>query len=273
MLDYREKIDEHVNNAKKMNSKFNYSFFAEKAGVQNTYFSRVLKLEAHLNSDQIFLLCEALNLKPEEQEYLVLLHEYDRSIVVKRKSLLKTRIKEIEQEFARVEEYLKAEFVTPENHTDLAKYYLNPLNTIIHICLTVPHYNKNPNRIAEALKIEDSALKGALQLLTDLKMIEPADKNSGEGQFRILQSALQLSKTSLYTDPHQTLMRYKSQDRISNLPIEKRKGFAVTFSADPATQKEIHKEFLNFISKIEKLVRNAPAEEVYQLNFDIFPWT
>lgn len=272
MLDYRKYIDSKIKISKKLNNKFNYSYFAKQAQVQTTYLSKVLREEAHLNSDQIFLLAEALELKDNEKEYLNLLHEHNRSILNKRKALISNRIKQLEKEFEKLEGHLTATFVAPEKNIDLAKYYLNPLNTLVHICLTIPAYNQNPNRIADALRIKNDELESILHLLVDLKIIEPA-KNNKDGKFEILQHSLQLSKESIYTNPHHTLMRYKCQDRIVNLPDDKKKNFSVTFSADPETQKNIYKEFLKFIVKIEEVASTANPEEVYQLNFDFFSWT
>lgn len=270
MLDYREFIKNEINLSKKINNKFNYSFFAERAGVQNTYFSKVLKLEAHLNSDQIFLLSDALELKEKEREYLGLLHEHSRSVINKRKSALNQRIKALEREFEKLEEHLIAKTVAPEKNTDLARYYLNPFNTLVHIFLTVPYFSKNPLRIAESLRLSETELESILYLLVDLKIIAPDGEGGG---FKVLQEALHLSKESIFTNPHHTLMRYRCLDRITNLPAEKKKNFSVTFSADEKTRKEIYEEFLKFASKIEKMVGHAASEEVYQLNFDFFPWS
>lgn len=272
MLDYRKYIGDKLKIAKKLNNKFNYSYFAKHTQVQNTYFSKVIRQEAHLNSDQIFLIGEALELKENEKEYLSLLHEYNRSVVSKRKSLISERIKQLEKDFDKLEGYLRATFVSPEKNIDLAKYYLSPLNILVHMCLTVPSYNHATEKIAKALNITNEDLENTLHLLVDLKIITPA-KNKTEGKFEILQPALQLSKDSIYTNPHHTLMRYKCQDKITSLPMDKKKNFSVTFSADSATQKNIYKEFLAFITKIEELARSAAPEEVYQLNFDFFSWT
>ena len=55
-------------------------------------------------------------------------------------------------------------------------------------------------------------------------------------------------------------------------PRDQRCAYSVTFSAEERIRARIHEAFLKFLREVEPLVRESPAQEVYQMNFDLFPW-
>jgi hypothetical protein len=85
--------------------------------------------------------------------------------------------------------------------------------------------------------------------------------------------ALHLSQDSPLLPIYRTMLRLKAADRLRQLPTEAYYSFSVLFSADPATQREIQASFLKFLATMEKKVKGCQPSEVYQLTFDLLPWS
>jgi hypothetical protein len=68
------------------------------------------------------------------------------------------------------------------------------------------------------------------------------------------------------------MFRLQTLQQIKRLDADERFLFSVTFSGNEATQAALHEEFLKFLRKAEAIVKDAPPEGVFQMNFDLFPW-
>ena len=74
--------------------------------------------------------------------------------------------------------------------------------------------------------------------------------------------------------PHQVLMRNISQIKYQSSPPENLETLSVTFSANEVAYNEIHKKFLDFMNFAREKVEDVDhPDSVYQINFDLFPWT
>jgi len=86
--DYRSILRSVIGEKRKINSSVNFQRASEAAGVQKSYFSKVMKGDANLNSDQLFLISEYLGFTKFEREYIESLLERERSGLKRRQSLL-----------------------------------------------------------------------------------------------------------------------------------------------------------------------------------------
>jgi hypothetical protein len=50
-------------------------------------------------------------------------------------------------------------------------------------------------------------------------------------------------------------------------------SFAVLFSSGPQTAKDIQSLFLEFLKKVEAMEDKSEKTSVYQMSFEISPWT
>jgi hypothetical protein len=60
---------------------------------------------------------------------------------------------------------------------------------------------------------------------------------------------------------------------MSRLPEARRYHVSVTFSTSAEVMEQIRAEFLAFLKKAESLVKGGSEEKVFQMNFDLFPWS
>lgn len=267
-LDYRDILKNLVASRKKEDKKFSFSSLAEILGVQKTYLSKVMNNNGSLNSDQIYSLVEFFSLSKGEHDYILLLLECERTGLAKRRQKLEKRIAAIQAEQRNTKKILKAKFSAGESQDPFAEYYLDPFMTVVHICLTLPEYNGSAERIAQKFNFSDSYSKKIFSSLERLGIIEKTKSN----HYKVLDDHLQLSSDSPLCTPYHILFRALSANYLVKVPSDERFAFSVTFSADDKAKKQIHEAFLKFLREIEPVIKSAPAKEVLQINFDLFPW-
>ncbi len=268
-LSYVEIISNILKTRKKVNSQFTFSRLAEAMGIQKTYVSRVMKGDAHFTSDQLYLACKFFEFNEEETDFLQLLLEIARCQINARRKILMTRARKIQDRHRETKTTLAAEIVETPQSTSYQSYYLDPLNLIVHTYLSIPQFRDNPKLLTHKLRLSTSGLEKILQTLQKLSLIR---WNRNTESYEVLKDHLHLAGDSHINPAYQTLMRVASNDHCLRLRAEKKFNLAVTLSADTEAKNKIHDEFLVFLKAIEKYVRQASSEDVYQMNFDLFSW-
>jgi uncharacterized protein (TIGR02147 family) len=266
-LSYRKWVSEEASHWKKARPGHTFSRLAQQTGVQAPYLTNVLKERAHLNTDQFYALSQAFSLKTDEINYGLLLLEWERSSHQDRKQILKSKIDEIRKEKLKTEAHIKATTVQSSTE-DITRFYLNPELQLIHSFLGIEKYAKNLDLIAQSLHLSPERVEGLVKELNDLGYIQM----TGKGITKTNKS-IHLPKSSPLCRPQQLLMHHRALQHLQALAEKDRYNFTVTFTADEPTREKIHREFLRFLSTIEPLVKEAPGESVYQIHFDLFPWS
>lgn len=267
--DYQSALSDIIKNSKKSENRVNFSDLAQAMRVQKTYVTRVLKHKAHFSSDQLHLCCEYLKLSPEETHFIFLLLEHGRSNLASRRKQLYQQIREIQVEAQNTRKHLGAQMIEPKNEEGYSRYYLDPFVPLIHMFLNIETFAKSPQLICARIHISESRLKAAIKIMEDLKILT---WDSLSSSYKILQNHIQLVSNSPLNLPFQIFQRNNTIQRIQSQNPDGQVNVSVNFSADEATKILIHENFLKFLKSTEALVQNAPSEEVYQLNFDLFGW-
>lgn len=266
-LDYRAVIREVIDAQKQVRSGLTFQSVAAVMGIQKSYFSQVLAGRAELNQDQLFLFCEYFELTSEQSEFLILLLEYSRSAIGQRREFLKKKIDLIQTENRESKKHLDARQmqIDPEN---LTQYYLDPYNQLVHVCLSIEKYRKNPQSLAPILNVPGSKISSVLQRLEKIGVIEI------EGDHLTVKiSNVHLPRELPVFSSWQSEVRLLSLQRTKVIEKDERYNFTVIFSADESVRKELQDRFLEYLEKAQKLVKPAPSEQVYQMNFDLLRWS
>jgi len=264
-------IKNWVGEKKKTDKTLNFTSLAEGIGVQKAFISQVLTDKANLNLDQAFQIAQHLNFNEEEKEYFLLIVEKERSGLASRKEELTKKIKELQKNFGGSKKSVQAHFLDTEKSEDfMREYFLDPYHSIVHVHLTVPEHVRNPFGLAEKLGLSRERLERIFKVLHGLEVIEFEAKKKS---VKVLKERLHTVDQNQLNANQQVLFRALSLERLITVQKDKRMAFNVTYSADAKTFAEVQKEFHIFIQKVGELVGSAPASEVYQLNFDLFPWS
>lgn len=267
--DYRRIISELLDYKRGCGATLTNKKLSEAMGVQPSYFSRFIQGNAHINADQLFLCCQALELSDEETQFLLLLQDLDRCSIPSRKTALKRQIDLIRRSRRDTSKHLRAEFIEPKDHRGLGEYYLDPLVPLVHTFLSLREYQISPHLICSCLGLSEARLKEILLLLTNLGIVSFSKRH---GSYRLVKDHMHLHKGSSLNRAYQALFRQLALEHLRRTEESEKYEFSVTFSADEETRFKIHDEFNRFIKRAEELVRAAPSEGVFQLNFDLFRW-
>ncbi len=261
----RDKVDKMKEN---LGQRVSYQKLADACGIQKTYLSRVLHDEkAQLSADQLYLACQFLSVGKEESSFLFQIYEYERSQDKNRKKELLAEIEKKHQSKMKTENVIEAKSVEARAE-DYHEFFLDPFQQLVHGFLSIEKYQKNPDAIGRKLGLTQARLSTILKKMVRLGLIEEK-----KGSYRLIKDSLHLPADSGYYLPYQSLLRLKALDLFQRKVQDGSYSFSVIFSADPATRKAIQEGFFDFLKKVEKFVKNAPAEEVYQLNFDLLDWS
>jgi len=249
--------------------RFTYEKMASECKVQKTYLSRVLNGAGHLNADQLFSACTYLKLNPDETDFILLLREWELSLISSRKKQLKNKILEVRKQQLKSEKFIESN-EGRKSAEDLWEYYTDVDLQLVYIFLTVSSYANNPNAICNKINISDAQLKSILSKLQDWKFIHFKD-----GKLFIDQPKLHLSENSPIRKPHHILQRLKTIERMKQLEhgTDSNIVFSSIFSADVEFQTQFKKKLLNLIKEAQTQVLTSEAQEVYQLNIDLLKWS
>jgi uncharacterized protein (TIGR02147 family) len=263
-IDYRDVLTHFVQERRNLGNKITFQQLAESALVQKSYLSQVMAKRAELSSDQLFLLCEFCCFSEEEVEYLYLLLEYSRCSIKKRKELLKNRIEKIRAKHRETDKHIESRSIKKDFADE---FYLDSWNQLIHVCLSIEKYRNNPNLLANDLQITQSRLIEILDRLMRFEIIKWHNN-----KIEVLINNLHLNKNSPVYSAWKNQVRIMSMSRTQAMPVADAYNFAVLFSATEETKNFVHEQFLKFLQAVQPNVKDAPAENVFQMNFDLFKW-
>lgn len=266
-LDYRLWAQHQAQLWKKSAAHRTLQVLADRVGVQPPYLTNFLKQKVHLSADQLFRLCKVFGLEEDEQGYVFLLMERERSGLEDRRQALKAQIERIRKQKLQSEAHLKAKKVEVSVQTQ-AGLFLKPEVYVIYFFLGIEKYAKDLSRIASALNLSMAQIDSTVKELVEMGYLEVK-----RGRLIKTSQHFHLSKESPLCGPHQNLLRYQCLHHQQKLAADDKYNFTVTFTADPQTRESIQQEFLKFLEGVEAQVKAAPSEEVYQMNFDLFAWS
>lgn len=264
---YRSALKNLVEERKSLDHTMNFQRLADAIRVPKSYLSNVIHGKADLSTDQAFLAADFLSLDPQERSYLLLLLDHERCSIKKRKDLLKKQIKEIQNERLQTKAHIKAKVFDPAGE-QFQSYFFDPLNHLVHVCMTVARFKGDPAAIAKALFMP---LPRIMLSVTRLERLGLLQRNGSV--YDVLIENVHLPPDSPVYQVWRSQMRTHSLQRLNLITGPSAYSFSVTFTASMALKEEIQQRFLKFLSEIEEDVAASAGEEALQMNFDLFPWT
>jgi uncharacterized protein (TIGR02147 family) len=264
---YRQILREVVEERKSIDGKFNFQSIGESTRIPKSYISKVTTEKAHFNCDQLCAICEYLGFNEIQIRYMMLLLELERCTQKKRQDILTHDVGAIRDKALDSTEHIKAK-ADKLSEQCLRDYYIDPMNQIVHICLSIPRYQKEPQRLAADLRLSPTELRLIIERLEALSIIEHSN-----GKIRTILKSIHLPKSSPAYKPWRNQLKLLCMDRLNRDVRTDDYSFSVTFSATPKTRNKIKSEFLSLLKQVEETVQGADLEETYQMSFDLFSWT
>lgn len=160
--DYKEFLKKFINESSQRGI---IKELAEVAQVHRPYLSNVLNNKVHLLPDQLFGICNYLNLSESESAYLHLLLERSRTSNVIYKKHLTKKINAIKEEENKKIKAIGREHLLALNDADTWAYYSHWLYPLVHIAVSIPAFQR-VDTLSQLLEINYQKI---LQILTHLE--------------------------------------------------------------------------------------------------------
>lgn len=267
--DYRQGLRYVFDRAKRKTPALTQSRLSELSGIHNTFISNVFKGRSDLHADQIYSLGEALKLESDETEFLVFLMEWEKAQHKERKQKLRDQLDAIRNEKLNLGKQLNLESPQVESLDEL-EYYLNPWYLIIHTALNIPKFARSVEELCQQLSLSQEYVR---HILTRLEFMSYIAFDKKTQSYKVIEAGKHLDKESPLCIPHHTLMRNQGLRQMGEMDHRERNYFSATFPGSQKLREEIEKEFYEFIKKAKSLAdKSKNSSEVFQLNFDLFPW-
>lgn len=264
---YREIVSLAVTTRKRIDPSFTFNRLSEHIRVQKSHLSKVLNGRAEFTSDQLYQVCDYLGFTNKEEEYLFLLLEESRTAHAKRKKLLKKRIREFQLQQLDTKHFTDATAANTISH-DVSDYYLDPTTQLVHIALCVPRFQKKPTDIAGELGVSKQKCIDAFERLLKMSLI----RRDGDS-FSVEVDKLHLPRESPVYGAWRARIRMAALAKMDNATQDQVQSISVVFSGDESLRIQFQKRFLELLKEFERLSNQAEQRHVYQMNFDLFPWT
>jgi hypothetical protein len=266
--DYAAALRTKADERKRYDPRATYQTLASACKVDKAYLSRVLRGDADLSQDQLYLAALHLGIAGLERDFLFALHAHSRSA-------LPARRREIEQELARLRaraletrQHIATGALAPAEEALLAPYFLDPDAQLVHVFLAVERYRRAPASIAAELGLGAERFGAIVDLLRRLQLVEVR----ADG-LHVRREALHLPTSAQAYHPYRLLMRQRALGRASALRPQEGYFFSVLFAASEREERTLRERFLDLLRASEAEVRAAPSKDVYQLSFDLFRWS
>lgn len=234
---------------------------AEAASCQPSYFSLVLKGDAHLTLEQSENLCRYLRLNVEETDYFILLVSHARAGTRELKAYFKTKLKQIREANENLGQRIQD--VEVMSDADGAVYYSSWMYLAIHIATSVPDLQSD-RAIAERLHVSVDAVQRALQFLRRLGLVE----NEG-GNWRSTNRQFHLPRESQFVSLHHGNWRRRAVD---NAFLQNAEDLHYTGVSSIARQdiEVLRARILELIDESRTIIGPSKEEELICFSVDLF---
>ncbi len=243
-----------------------FAALAAVAKVQPPYISMVLRKNAHLSVGQVFAVGKHLRLGDQEIEYLLLLVQAAAADRPEAKTWFLAKITRIQQEKLKLSTKLAKDTRVTVSETDAGylRYYLNIQAQILHMLCRQPRLRGRTDLMAARLGRTE---KETLTLLGDLAELRLVQREGSA--WTCLNTFTHIESGSVLSAQNHVNWRLDAVNRRFN-PSSDDFRYTATISATAKTKLAMLRHFQDLVVEQQQLVREAPDEELYQINFDIY---
>ncbi len=266
--DYKLLLKERLIHLRKKKASLSWRSIAEKIPIQATYLSKSLNdPKTHLSEDDLFRVCQWLEIKPVELEFVLLLRSANTTQEQERRDYLIKKIQDLKKKRVISADYVDAQV---QNLTNEMTYLLDPITVITHAALFISKFKKDPLLLCSQLGISQKKLKKSLEALSNCEYVV-----LGKKAFEVISVSSKsphFGREHPLTRIHQMALKSSLVSRLNQTPEESKESFIVTFTMDESGFHASKEAFAEFIKKVQAISTAARHEKLYQLNFDLLEW-
>lgn len=259
MDNYRSIIREIVEARAAKKDGMSFTKLANVCRIQRSYLSQVINLKNHFSNDQLYSICEALELPKPQRDYLLLLSEYERCRNTERKDYLLQKIHKLKQV-----ESKSASGMSEALRAALDDYFCDPWAEIILNFFRIEHYAKNSHEVREVLGITRRRWEIVMKTLRDCQFVV-------DGPDRILTP--QGFPVPEENSPADRIRHIMARMRVAQQKLKQRYIddflYNLWYTTTRDSKKKLKINQLHLLQRIHEEARHAKQEKIYQLTLDV----
>jgi len=259
--DYRRFLIDHIAKLPKK-GRGELSRMAHELGVHSTLMSLILSGERELTLEQAYDLAAYLQFTEMENEYFVLLVQFQRAGNHRYKAHVKKKIEEIRAESAKISNRFEHESKLSEEQRSL--FYSSWIYSAIRLFTDTKPVGVSVEDIAERFRLNRPQVMAVLEFLLSCGLVKQNKDLYQMGTQRTF-----LEQGSPHLIKHHSNWRIKAvqkADRVSNSELM----FTSPMSLSKQDFELIREDLAELLKKISKVVKDSSAEEIACLNIDMF---
>jgi uncharacterized protein (TIGR02147 family) len=237
------------------------SQISRQVDCQRSYLSRVLNTKLQLTPDYAYKISQALHLSSEEQEYFLLLVDWDRCQDPGFRQYLLARLQKMKSGYAEVRQ--KIQRPQPATTIDEIQFFSAWYWAAIHLWCSSPGTHTTES-VARKFSLDQATTARVLESLTEAQFLE----KSGRG-YKYRSGAMHMDRKSPLAHWNHSNWRQKAlQDSQSG--TETSLHFTNLQTMTRADFLKIRQLMLELIEKSERIARPSAPEELVAICLDAF---
>ncbi len=237
------------------------SQICRKIDCQRSYLSRVLNTKLQLTPDYAFKISQALRLKPEEQEYFLLLVDWDRCQDTGLRQYLQVRLNKLKSEQSEVRD--KVQRPQPKQGIDETLYFSAWYWSAIHLWCSLPGSHTVAS-VSRKFSLPESVTETCLETLTAAGFLERTIKG-----YKYLTGAMHVDRRSPLA--HWNHLNWRQRALLdAQTPSESSLHFTNLQTMTRVDFNRIRNLILELIEKSERIAGPSAPEELVAVCLDAF---
>jgi len=259
-LEYRDFLKDYYERNKSKGSFFSFRYFGNKTGIDASFLVKVMQKQMHISNKTVPRLIEFFKFNEKESEYFETLVSYNKAKNQNEIKLYFEKLLSFRSPFVKT--------LVAEQYEFFKEWY----NIALYELLTFHPYKGTIKELALKLNppIAVQEARSAVKLLKKLNLIT----KDLDGSLKVINKLVTTGEKweSIAIRNFQKKMIQLSEEAIDRFPKERRDISTVTISLS-REQVDIMKDRIRAMRKelLEMADREVKAEEVYQVNFQVFP--
>ena len=235
---------------------------AEAAGCNRTYLSQCLSSKVQLIPDHIYGIAEFLNLTEEEQDYLMLMLLFERSI----SNIVQAKIKKKMEKISQADLVLSKKIAQKNDshelsETDKTKYYSSWKYAAAHSLTSIRDYQTTAN-LSKKTKLLETEVIGVLKDLNYMNLVR-----YGNNRWMHSGQNIHIPVGSSHMTVNHLNWRLKSIEDANNKDSI---HYTTVFSLSKKDWEILRETLISFIEKQRQDIHASGSEELYCFCCDLF---
>ncbi len=263
-VDYRFFLSDYFNHQKKASRGFSHRSFALKAGVAVSTLKDILSRRQNLTVSTMQKYAAAMELNSKEIQYFECLVGFNNSSTNSEKN-------RFFGEMVRLRGRSNVKFLNSQQYEYFSQWY----HPVVRELVTHAGLGCDPEAIAKCIvpSVNIPKIKKSINLLKNLNLIYQDSEGSWHASDKVISSEYEIQSMALKN--YHLGMLQRAAEALEKCPKEEREFQGLTISASSATLARMKERFRSFTDELLSMAasENEPAEEVYQINLQMFPLT